>query len=334
MNSDIQNKTAAETENVSAKAETAQGGKKKKYKRLISRIVLNKQIYLMLLPVVLFYIVYSYVPMYGITLAWKDYRPKYGIEGSPWVGWENFRRLFSFPDLPRAIRNTLIISVLKLCVCFPLPILVALLLNEVFNKSYKKAVQTMIYLPNFISWVVLGGIIKTLLAKDDGAINNLIALFGGERVAFMIRPEFFRTILIVAEIWKGTGWGTIIYIAAISGIDASLYEAAKIDGCKRGSIILRITLPMIFPVITVMFIMQLSNIMNAGFDSVYNLYCPNVFDMADIIDTYAYRLFMDEHDYPLSSAVGIFKTSVNFVLLLAGNFITKKINGYSMFSID
>lgn len=307
-----------------------------KFKRLWSRIVVNRQIYLMLIPVIAFYIIYSYVPMYGITLAWKDYRPRYGIAGSPWAEplWKNFEKLFSFPDLPRAIKNTLIISALKLFICFPLPILVALLLNEIGNKTFKKTVQTMIYLPNFISWVILGGIIKTLLDKDTGAINNVIAMFGGTRISFLIRPELFRTILIIAEVWKGTGWGTIIYIAAISGIDASLYEAAKIDGCKRSGLIFKITLPMIFPVVTVMFIMQLSNIMNAGFDSVYNLYNGTVYDTADIIDTYAYRLFMDKHDYPLSAAVGIFKTVVNFILLIAGNIFTKKINGYSMFSID
>lgn len=330
MSIKTQTKSANKSE---AGSPTNRGGK---FKRLLSRIVVNRQIYLMLLPVVAFYIIFSYVPMYGITLAWKDYRPKYGIDGSPWADplWKNFETLFSFPDLPRAIKNTLIISTLKLFICFPLPILVALLLNEVGNKAFKKTVQTMMYLPNFISWVVLGGIVKTLLAKDDGAINNIIDLFGGERIAFMIKPEFFRSILIISEVWKGTGWGTIIYIAAISGIDSSLYEAARIDGCKRGGLIFRITLPMIFPVITVMFIMQLSNIMNAGFDSVYNLYCANVYDTADIIDTYSYRLFMDEHDYPLSAAVGIFKTVVNFILLIAGNIFTKKINGYSMFSID
>lgn len=172
------------------------------------------------------------------------------------------------------------------------------------------------------------------LAYDDGLINNIIAALGGQRVGFLLEADYFYAILISAEVWKGTGWGTIIYIAAISGIDPTLYEAATIDGCKRGGQIFKITLPLILPVITVMFIMQLSNIMNAGFDSVYNLYNPTIYDTADIIDTYAYRLFIDQHDYALSAAVGIFKTSINFVLLVAGNLITKKINGYSMFSID
>lgn len=273
------------------------------------------------MPVLAFYIVYCYVPMYGIVLAWKDYRPKFGITGSPWLGWENFEYLFSLPDLPRAIKNTLAISFLKLCICFPMPILFALLLNELRHPKYKKTVQTCIYLPNFISWVIIGSLIRMSLAYDDGLINNIIAALGGQRVGFLLEADYFYAILISAEVWKGTGWGTIIYIAAISGIDPTLYEAATIDGCKRGGQIFKITLPLILPVITVMFIMQLSNIMNAGFDSVYNLYNPTIYDTADIIDTYAYRLFIDQHDYALSAAVGIFKTSINFVLLVAGKLV-------------
>ncbi len=296
-----------------------------------------RHIYLMLLPVVVFYIVYCYVPMYGIVLAWKEWRPKYGILGSPWVGWENFETLFSQQMLPRAIRNTVVISALKLLICFPLPILFALLLNELTNKKFKKTVQTFMYLPNFISWVILGGIVKMLLAMDDGLINNIIVACGGERVSFLTNPGAFYPILILSEIWKGTGWGTIIYTAAIAGIDPTLYEAAKIDGCKRAGLIFRITLPMILPVCTVMFIMQLSNIMNAGFDPVYNLYNKNLYETADIIDTYVYRLFTESkggNGYALSTAVNFFKTVINFLFLIAGNIITKKINGYSMFTID
>ncbi len=301
------------------------------------RIVRSRHIYLMLLPVILFYIIYCYVPMYGIVIAWKEWRPKYGIWGSPWVGWENFETLFSQKLLPRAVKNTIIISLLKLVICFPLPILFALLINEIAGRKFKKTIQTFMYLPNFISWVILGGIVKILLAMDDGLINNIVAACGGERVSFLTDPNAFYFILILSEIWKGTGWGTIIYTASIAGIDPTLYEAAKIDGCSRGGIIFRITFPMIMPVCTVMFIMQLSNIMNAGFDSVYNLYNKNVYDTADILDTYIYRLFTESNGgngYALSAAVGFFKSAINFVFLIAGNIITKKINGYSMFTID
>lgn len=308
-----------------------------KGRKLLKKIYHYRHIYLMLLPVVIFYIVYCYAPMYGIVLAWKEWRPKYGILGSPWVGWENFETLFAQKLLTRAIKNTVIISLLKLLICFPFPILCALLLNEIMNKKFKKTVQTFMYLPNFISWVILGGIVKMLLASDDGLINNIIVACGGERVSFLTNPNAFYPILILSELWKGTGWGTIIYTAAIAGIDPTLYEAAKIDGCKRGGLIFRITLPMIMPVCTVMFIMQLSNIMNAGFDPVYNLYNKNLYDTADIIDTYVYRLFTESsggNGYALSTAVNFFKSVVNFVFLIAGNLITKKINGYSMFTID
>lgn len=306
----------------------------RKARLLMRKIFRNRAIYLMLLPVVIFYIVYQYVPMYGIILAWKDWRPKYGIFGSPWVGWENFEWVFSRPELSRAIRNTIVISTLKLLFCFPAPIVIAVLLNEMSAPKTKKLIQTAIYLPHFISWVILGGLIKMFLAVDDGLINNIIAAFGGQRVSFLNDKNAFYPILIFAEIWKGTGWGTIIYIAAISGIDPSLYEAATIDGCKRGGLIFRITLPMITPVITVMFIMQLSNIMNAGFDPVYNLYNKGIYETADILDTYVYRLFMEDHREAISSAVSLFKTVVNFIFLIAGNIITKRINGYSMYSID
>ena len=308
--------------------------KERRRKLLLNKIFLNRQIYLMLLPVMVFYILFSYLPMYGITLAWKDYRPKYGIMGSDWVGWKNFEYIFSMPELPNAIKNTLRISVLKLLICFPTPILFAILLNEMQAKTYKKTIQTMIYLPNFISWVILGGIVKMLLSHD-GAINNLIDQFGGERVYFLLEPNYFYTILIITEIWKSTGWGTIIYTASIAGIDANLYEAAELDGCKRLGLIWHITLPMILPIITVMFIMQLSNIMNAGFDPVYNLYNSTIYETADIIDTYSYRLFMETRGKEeASAAVGIFKTVINFILLIVGNYVTKKINGYNMFSID
>jgi putative aldouronate transport system permease protein len=319
---------------MSTKGFTTKRSDGEKTKRLLRRIFINKQIYLMLLPVVVFYVLYSYVPMYGITLAWKDYYRKLGIVGSPWVGWEHFRYLFSMPDLPNAIRNTFIISALKLVFCFPIPIIFALLLNEMKNKLFKKSVQTMAYLPNFISWVIVGGLIKMAVSFDDGVLNNIREAFGLSRIPFMIEGRYFYPMLIFAEIWKSTGWNTIIYIAAISGIDPTLYEAAKIDGCKRLGLIRHITLPCIMPIMTIMFILALANIMNAGFDSIYNLYSAPVYHVADIIDTLSYRLFMEDQSLELSAAVGLFKTSINFVFLVAGNLMTKKISGYSMYSLD
>ncbi|HEY8443330.1 MAG TPA: ABC transporter permease subunit [Clostridia bacterium] len=308
--------------------------KNQKRKLLLHRIKVNKQIYIMLIPVVIFYILFCYVPMPGIILAWKKYRHTQGIFGSPWVGWSIFEKLFTHPDMMRAIKNTLVISGLKLVFCFPAPIILALLLNEIKNKTYKKSIQTMIYLPNFISWVIIGGLIKSMLSYDEGLMNNLIVLFGGNRIQFMTTSKYFYPILILSEIWKGTGWGTIIYIAAISNINPTLYEAAAIDGCKRFGAIWHVTLPSILPIIAVMLIIQLSNIMNAGFDPVYNLYNPIVYDVSDIIDTMLYRLGVEKGQLENATAIGLFKNVINFALLITGNYATKKLSGYSMYSLD
>ena len=301
---------------------------------LLRSIIKNRYIYLMLLPVVAFYVIFSYVPMYGIVLAWKNYRHTMGILGSPWVGWENFEVVFRNAGMIPAIRNTIVISLLKLVICFPAPIILALLLNEVTSRIFKRSAQTIVYLPNFISWVIIGGLVKTMFAIDDGLVNNILEAMGIGRINFLLDSRYFYFLLIGSELWKSTGWGTVIYIAAISGIDPTLYEAAKIDGCKRFGLVRFITFPCILPIIAVMLIMQISNIMNAGFDSVYNLYNKTVYDVADIIDTLVYRLGVTDGKYEQSTAVGLFKNVINFILLLTGNWLTKKMCGYSMYSLD
>ncbi|HIZ09726.1 MAG TPA: ABC transporter permease subunit [Candidatus Borkfalkia avicola] len=301
---------------------------------LLRSIIKNRYIYLMLLPVVAFYVIFSYVPMYGVVLAWKDYRHTMGILGSPWVGWENFEVVFRNAGMVPAIRNTIVISLLKLVFCFPAPVILALLLNEVTSRIFKRSAQTIVYLPNFISWVIIGGLVKTMFAIDDGLVNNILEAMGIGRINFLLDSKYFYFLLIGSELWKSTGWGTVIYIAAISGIDPTLYEAAKIDGCKRFGLIRFITFPCILPIIAVMLIMQISNIMNAGFDSVYNLYNETVYDVADIIDTLVYRLGVTDGKYEQSTAVGLFKNVINFILLLTGNWLTKKMCGYSMYSLD
>lgn len=301
---------------------------------LLRSIIKNRYIYLMLLPVVAFYVIFSYVPMYGIVLAWKNYRHTMGILGSPWVGWENFEVVFRNAGMIPAIRNTIVISLLKLVICFPAPIILALLLNEVTSRIFKRSAQTIVYLPNFISWVIIGGLVKTMFAIDDGLVNNILEAMGIGRINFLLDSKYFYFLLIGSELWKSTGWGTVIYIAAISGIDPTLYEAAKIDGCKRFGLVRFITFPCILPIIAVMLIMQISNIMNAGFDSVYNLYNKTVYDVADIIDTLVYRLGVSDGEIEESTAVGLFKNVINFILLLTGNWLTKKMCGYSMYSLD
>jgi putative aldouronate transport system permease protein len=304
------------------------------WRKIRHRIRMNWQIYIMLIPVAVFYIVFSYVPMSGIVLAWKNYRRSLGIFGSPWVGWEHFLEFFSHPANSRVIQNTLVVSALKLFFCFPAPILLAILLNEVVHKNYKKSVQTLVYLPNFISWVILGGIVKMMLSTDDGVINNIVAALGGSRQAFLLKTSAFYPTLIITEIIKSTGWGTIIYIAAISGIDANLYEAARIDGCKRFGCIAHITLPSILPIIVILLLLAIGNIMNAGFDPIYNLYNPTTYEVADIIDTLVYRLGIQNGRLELATAIGLFKSVINFVLLIGASMASKRITGYSMYSLN
>lgn len=304
-----------------------------KKKSLISRIIKSKELYIMVIPVMLFFILFAYVPMYGIVIAWKDYLPGKGIVGSDFVGWKWFKMFLERPEMIKALKNTLVISFLKLLVCFPAPIILALMINEVKSEKFKKTIQWAIFLPYFINWVVIGGIVKQMLAVDDGLVNNILASFGFERIPFLLNSKYFYPILILAELWKGVGWGTIIYNAAISGIDVSLYDAAKIDGCNRFKLVTSVTLPSILPVITVMFIMQIGNLMNAGFDSVYNLYNPAVLDVAETIDTLIYSKAQGQY-YEFATAVGLFKNVINFILLMLANYWTKRINGYSMYSLD
>lgn len=312
---------------------TTIAGQKTKWQVIWGRMKKNKEIYLMLAIVMAFFILFCYVPMYGVIIAWKNYLPKKGILGSKNVGWKWFKMFFTRPEMFRALKNTLVISALKIVFCFPAPVILALLLNEVHNERYKKIIQWAIYLPYFINWVIIGGIIKQMLMVDDGLFNNIRAALGLERISFLTNSNYFYIILILAELWKGVGWGTVIYIAGISGIDQSLYEAAKIDGCNRFQLVTKVTLPSILPLVTVMLIMQIGNLMNAGFDSVYNLYNNAVLDVAEIIDTLVYRQGI-AGKFEFSTAVGLFKNVVNFILLITANYWTKKINGYSMYSLD
>lgn len=311
----------------------AMANHRKKSKVIKERVIRSRQIYLMIIPVIAFFIFFSYVPMYGIALAWKNYIPRLGVLGSPNVGWKWFEQFFRRPEMLRSLKNTLIISGLKILICFTAPIFLALLLNEVHNEKFKKVIQWAIYLPYFINWVVIGGIVKQMCAFDDGLLNNIRAAFGLDRIAFLLESKYFYTILILAELWKGVGWGTVIYMAGISAIDQSLYEAAKVDGCNRFKLVWHVTLPSILPLITVMLIMQIGNVMNAGFDSVYNLYNDGILDVAEIIDTLVYKRGLSGY-YEFSTAVGLFKNVINFILLITANIWTKKINGYSMYTLD
>ena len=286
------------------------------------------QLSLMFLPIVVYFIVFKYIPMGGIVMAFKDYKIRLGIFGSEWNGLENFTRLFATKTFARAVENTLEISLLRILFGFPVPIILALLLNEVTHNGYKKAVQTITYLPHFISWVVLAGLFEQLLSPSNGALNSILGtLFGMEPFYFLGDNEYFRGTMIVTGIWKGAGWSSILYLAAISGIDPSLYEAAKCDGATRLQCTRFITLPCIASTITVMLILEVGGILDAGFDQIFNMYNSAVYETADIIDTYVYRVGIGDMKYAQGTAVGLFKNGIGFILVVCTNWITKRING-------
>jgi len=268
--------------------------------------------------------------MYGIVLAFKDYRFRLGILKSPWVGLENFYTMFRGIDFPKVFRNTVIISFYKLIAGFPAPIILALLLNEVRNKTYKKTIQTISYLPHFLSWVILAGVFIQLLSPSQGPVNYVIKLLGFEPIYFLGDPKWFRFTLVVTSIWKGVGWGSIIYLASISSINPELYEAAYIDGANRFQQVLKITLPSLAPVITIMFILNTGSLINDDFDQIFNLYNVAVYDVADVISTYTYRVGLVQMQYSFSTAVGLFKNIISFILILITNYITSLFGEYGI----
>lgn len=292
----------------------------------LKRVSNYKVLLIMMVPALIYFVVFCYVPMYGVVLAFKDYRVVDGIMGSPWAGLKYFERAFEDPYFLKTVSNTVIIGVLKLAVGFPMPIIFALLLNELNAGRFKKMVQTVSYLPYFMSWVILGSIFFSLLSLN-GPINSLLEMMGFEKIMFMSNPSWFRGILVVTDVWKGFGWGSVLYLAAISGIDQEIYEAAKIDGANRFQNMIHMTLPSILPVICINLILNLSGVMNAGFDQVFNMYNEVVYDVADIIDTYVYRLGLKSMEYSLSTAVGLFKSVIGLVLIVGVNFIVRKVGG-------
>ena len=281
---------------------------------------------IMLLPGFIFFIIFNYIPMYGILIAFKDYKITKGVMASEWVGFQYFGEAFSDPYFFTVLKNTVIISFLKLICGFPMPIVFALLLNEVGNKKFKKTVQTVSYLPYFLSWIILGGIVINVLSLD-GPVNALLSVLGFKPKIFLSDPKLFRAILVITDIWKGFGWGSVIYLAALSGVNVELYEAAIIDGCTRFKRMIYITIPSLVPVIVILLILSCAGILSAGFDQVFNLYNPLVMNVADIIDTYTYRRGLVNMDYSYSTAIGIFKSFVGMILILMTNQVARKLGG-------
>ncbi|MCJ8014204.1 ABC transporter permease subunit [Paenibacillus sp. KQZ6P-2] len=281
---------------------------------------------LMMIPAVIYYIIFNYAPMYGVLLAFKDFKITQGILGSPWVGFKHFEMVFEDPYFYTVLRNTLIISIYKLLFGFPVPILFALLLSEMPGMKFKRLVQTVSYLPHFISWVVLGGIFFTIFSLE-GPVNMIVHLFGGEQALFLADDRYFRTILVVTSIFQGFGWGSIIYFAALSNIDPQLHEAAVMDGAGRFQRMFHISIPMLAPVIAIMLILSMSGILDAGFDQIFNMYNVKVYNVADIIDTYVYRKGLVEMNYSYATAVGLFKSVIALLLIITVNTVVKRLGG-------
>lgn len=291
-----------------------------------------KQRYLVLLfvPAILYYVFFKYLPMYGVQIAFKNYKFRMGIWGSPWVGLENFEALFTMGSFWEVLRNTFIISGLKLLLGFPAPILLALLLNEVRSSRFKRTVQTISYLPHFLSWVVLAGIFIQFLSPSIGPINILIKSLGGKPIYFLGDAKYFRSVLVITDIWRSVGWESIVYLAALTSINPEFYEAAHMDGATRWQCTRYITLPSLSPVITIMLILAVGKIINDDFDQVYNLYNEAVYSVGDVLSTYTYRRGLVKMEFGFATAVELFKNVISLILILSTNKIANKMNDYGI----
>ena len=295
----------------------------------------RKMLYFMCIPGILIYLVFAYVPMYGIIVAFLNYNPYSGLAGifdrsiSPWVGWQWFDIFINQRAFWPITRNTLMISFYGLIWGFPMPIILAILFNEVRNAPFKRVAQTISYLPHFLSWAIMGGLVISFLSPNNGSLNSMLMSLGllKEPIQWVVQPQYFRTILVVSSIWKGVGWGTIIYLAAIVGIDPALYEAAVMDGAGKFRQILNITLPGITPVISISLILAVGGMMGANFEQIYMLMTPNTQAVGDVYETFTYRIGIQRAQFSLTTAAGLFKNVVNSILLITANFFSKKVSG-------
>ena len=299
--------------------------KKKKLKR-------DPLLCIMLIPGFIYLILFEFLPLFGLAIAFEDFKLSRGVFGSKWIGFDNFVYIFTmYPNFWRIVKNTVEIALLKLAFGFTAPIIVALMLHEVKNSAYKRTIQTLVYVPHFVSWVILSGILRTMLDPNDGLVNYLITLVGGKPVYFLGNNSTFRGVLVVSAIWKEMGWGTIIYMAALTGTDPALYEAATIDGANRLQRAIHITLPAILPIIVLNLILSVPGILNAGFDQIFNLYNERVYKTADVLDTFIYRLGIVDSQYGLSTAIGLVKSTIGSFLLVGSYWVANKTSGYKVF---
>ena len=289
----------------------------------------NWSLYILVIPVIVYFVLFSYKPMYGALIAFKNYSPGRGFSGSPWVGFTHFIRFFNSPYFLRLIRNTFLISFYGLLFGFPAPIVLALLLNEVRHSGYKRVVQTVTYLPHFISMIVIAGMI-TDFSLSTGLFNDIIVALGGRRVSLLQQPNLYRTIYIASDIWQHVGWGTIIYLSALSAIDPQLYEAAMIDGAGRIRQLIAVTIPSITPTIVILLILRIGSLLSVGYEKTLLLYNPATYETADIISTYVYRVGLLEQSWSYSTAIGLLNSLINFSLLIIANMISRRVSETSL----
>jgi putative aldouronate transport system permease protein len=312
--------------------EQVEGEVKLKRKELsaFQKMKKNYQLYLLILPTFIYFIIFKYVPMYGVLMAFKNFTPSKGILGSPWVGLKHFERFFDSFQFDALIKNTIGLSVYQLLITFPIPIIIALMMNQLIKEKVKKFIQTVIYAPYFISTVVLVGMMNIFLSPSSGFINNIIKAFGGEPVYFFASPGWFQPLYILSTVWQATGWATVIYMAALSGVDPQLHEAAIVDGASKFKRILTVDVPAIMPVIVIQLILSLGNVMNVGFEKALLMQTDLNLDKSEIIGTYIYKVGLQQAQYSFSTAVNLFLAVINVILLVSVNKIVKKFSESSL----
>ena len=296
------------------------------FSKVRNKILKGKYLYIMLTPGLILMILFRYFPMGGLIIAFKDYSFRKGIWGSDWVGLKNFIFIFTQnPDFFNILRNTLVINILKLIFYFPTPIILALLINEIHGNKLKRGIQTAVYLPHFVSWVVFGTIVTQFLSPSTGVVNRIIEFFGGQPVFFMQESRYFWGVVIISEIWKSAGWGTIMYLSALTSIDQELYHAAKIDGANALQCVRHISLPGISDTIVVLLLLQIGQMMDVSFDQMYVLAKPVVYDVGDVLSTYIFRIGIGQAQFDMTTAIGMFQSVVGLILITSANFVCKRL---------
>lgn len=300
------------------------------FQKLLKDMWRDRFLYLLMTPFIIWFLVFSYKPMIGLQIAFKDFSPFQGIAGSPWIGLDHFREFMGNSYFLRVLKNTVIINLYSLIICFPAPIILAILINEVRHTKYKKIVQTLTYLPHFVSIVVIAGIITTFLSPGSGIVNIMLEKMGLEKIYFLIKPEYFRGIFTGMNLWKDTGFSSIVFLSAIAGIDEGLYEAAKIDGASKFQQIMNVTIPSILPTIVIMLIMKIGSLLSVGYEAIILLYQPSTYETADVISTYVYRSGMIDGRYDFATAVGLFNGVIALILVFGANRLSRRLTQTSL----